>query len=44
MFVEGDENKREDVFVYLDEDKYMGEMKNDKKYGYGEFVFKDGMR
>ncbi|XP_068762013.1 uncharacterized protein [Montipora capricornis] len=43
-FVAGDENKREDALVYLDEDKYTGEMKNDKKHGYGELVLKDGTR
>lgn len=44
-FVEASENlKEEDAVVYTDRDKNIGEMKNDKRYGYGEIICKDSSR
>lgn len=44
-FVEGDANtKEEDTFVYPNEDRYIGEMRNNKKHGFGELIRKDGSR
>lgn len=44
-FVEASENlKEEDAVVYTNRDKNIGEMKNDKRYGYGEIICKDSSR
>lgn len=32
----------DDAFVYPNGDKYIGEMRNNKKHGYGELIRKDG--
>lgn len=34
----------EDMIVYSNGDKYVGEIRNSKKHGYGELTRKDGTR
>ena len=45
-FAEVSENTKEgeDTFVYSNGDKYIGEMRDNKRHGYGELIRKDGTR
>ena len=45
-FMEASETVKggDDAFVYPNGDRYIGEMRNNKKHGYGELIRKDGSR